>query len=132
MEPTEITVPGISKGYVSASAFPFLVGEFPLHHVDVYASCPGGYFLSKSYRTVFPNEIGRLRESILLQFPPTTPEINMTCRLFITASDGSYSQNVHFLKKNSKWIKGSVLTKYGQKDFRHEYFDPEFPKDYKW
>jgi hypothetical protein len=130
--PTEIVVPGIAKGYIFALALPHFVGEFPLHDVVVSPFCPSGWLPSVDYGTFFPNEIGRPRQFIYLQFPPTISERDLNCGLFISTSNGSYSQNVHFLRKDDRWTWGSILGKYGQKEFRDEFFGAGFPKDYKW
>ena len=120
--PTEIAVPGIAQGRVSATAIPHFIGKFPLHDVIVSPFCPMGWLPIVQFGNFFPNEIGRPRQSIYLQFPPTISEQDMNCHLFISASNGSYDQAVHFLKKDNKWIWGSVLTKYGQEEFRYEFF----------
>jgi hypothetical protein len=136
MGPTEIAVPGIAKGYVAANAFLRLVGEFPLHDVVVSPFCsPGvgwiGPLTGIDYGTVFPNEIGRTREYIYLQFPPTAQN-GATCHLFISTSNGSYEQQVHFLMQNNKWTWASTLFKYGHSEFKQEFFGTGFPKDRKW
>jgi len=136
MGPTEIAVPGIAKGYVAATAFPFLVGEFPLHDVVVSPSCnPGvgriGPLMGINYGTVSPNEIGRPRQDIYLQFPPTAQN-GATCDLFISTSNGSYEQQVHFLMHNNKWTWESTLFKYGHSEFKQEFFGTGFPKDQRW
>lgn len=136
MGPTEIEVPGIAKGYVAATASPHLFGEFPLHDVVVSTFCsPGvgwiGPLTGVDYGTVLPNEIGRPRQGIYLQFPPTAQN-GATCHLFISTSNGSYDQQVHFLMQNDKWTWASTLAKYGHSEFKQEFFGTGFPKDQKW
>jgi hypothetical protein len=136
MAPMEIEVPGIAKGYVAAIASPSLVGEFALHDVVVSPSCsPGvgliGPLTGFDYGTVFPNEIGRPRQGIYLQFPPTATK-GATCNLFISTSNGSYDQQVHFLRQNDNWTWASTLFKYGHSEFKQEFFGTGFPKDQKW
>lgn len=126
--PTEVEVPGIAKGYMFATAVPRLVGRFPLHNVFVAPFCPMGPLPSIDYGTVFPGEIGRPREGIYLQFPPTMPEQEITCVLLINASNGSYSQTIRFRRHDDKWTWASVLAKYGG-GLRREFFGPGFPKN---
>jgi hypothetical protein len=136
MGPTQIEVPGITKGYVAATASPRLFGEFPLHNVVVSPFCnPGVGWIGPptgfDYGTVFPNEIGRPRQGIYLQFPPTAQK-GATCHLFISTSNGSYEQQVHFLMQNDKSTWASTLAKYGHSEFKQEFFGTGFPKDQKW
>jgi hypothetical protein len=134
---TAIPVPEIVQGYIWATAYLLFVGEFPLHDVVVAPFCPMGWLPTVYHHTVYPNELGRPRQSIYLQFPPTVgnppkEQNDAECHLFINTSNGSYDQVVHFTKDGDKWTWGSRLTKYGDPEFRHDFYGPGFSKDHKW
>jgi hypothetical protein len=130
LAPTEIPIPGIAKGSLIAPAFSVFVGEYPLRDVIVHTFCQG-WLPIVEYRTYYPNEQGRPRQMIDLQFSPA-PGNSADCQLFISGSNGSYSQIFHFVKQDQTWVWGSILTKYGNDKFRHEYSGPNFPEDYKF
>jgi hypothetical protein len=130
--PFQTDLPGIRHGYIIANAIPMFEGKFPLHDVIVEQSCPDATPSTINYGTYYPREIGRPREMIVLQFPPTTPEKDAYCSISINASNGSYSQTVQFLKQRGQWTWGSRLTKYDEKGFRRDFAGAGFPIDYKW
>jgi hypothetical protein len=129
--PLEIQVPDISPEYIFSTAVPHFVGEFPLHDVVVSPFCPMGWLPIVDYRTVYPQEIGRPRQGIYLEFPPTLKESEARCVLFISTSNGSYSQIFQFSKQDDKWTWASKFGKYDA-DLKREFVGPGFPKDKKW
>src|SRR5271166_4374126 len=95
MRLTEIVAPGIAKGYVvAATAVPHFVGEFPLHGVIVSPFCHMGWLPSVDYGSFFPNEIGRPHQGINLSFSTTISELDRNCSLFMSTSNGSYTQTI--------------------------------------
>lgn len=125
--PIEIEIPGAHKGEMVSSAFPKFVGTYPLHNVFVAAVGPRGWLPSIDYGTIFPNEMGRPREGLALAFLPDRPKQRFN--LFINTSNGSYSQDILFLKVRDKWLWASHFFKYGIKKTLRVWAAPGFPKE---
>jgi hypothetical protein len=121
--PPLVGLPQLPKNWIEVNAFPKLVGEFPLHGVIVMVSCPNGRLPETvNLETVYPLRIGRPTQGLNLQFPASQSDRVMSCLLEITTSNGSFSQNVHFLKSANRWTWNSTIRKYGQKTFNHKFF----------
>jgi hypothetical protein len=129
--PTTSPVPSVNNDYISGQAFDHFVGKFPLHDVVVSIFCPLWSNIVQ-WGTVYPNDRGHFKQGISFGFKTPTLEKDAYCTFLIGTSNGSYSQVVQFLKNDDRWTWGSVLTKYGNSEFRHEYFDDGFPHDYKF
>jgi hypothetical protein len=131
--PLEVALPGINKGNIWATAFPHFVGTYPLNSVFVSAFCPMGWLPEVNYGSMFPKEVGRSRQGFYLQFPMSVKAKDRTCSFFISTSNGSYFQSVHFVKLESgKWTWASRLSKYGEKTVRRHFSSPGFPKEENW
>jgi len=125
--PIEIEVPGVHKGEMVSNGFPKFVGTYPLHNVFVAVLGPRGWLPSIDYGTIFPNELGRPRQGLTLTFLPDRPKQRFN--LFINTSNGSYSQDILFLKVAGKWLWASHFYKYGMKKPIRVWAVPGFPKE---
>lgn len=132
MGPLELATPGLPKGNILSNASPHFVGTYPLHNVFVSGECPRGVLPDIDYGTVFPKEMGRPRQGLYLQFPADIPERSATCNIFISTSNGSYSQSVHFIKQDDKWVWASKFGKYGKSKLRLSFFGAGFPRSLQW
>lgn len=125
--PIEIEIPGVHKGEMVSNCFPKFVGSYPLHNVFVAVFGPGGWRPSIDYGNIFPKEIGRPRQGIELTFLPDKPKRRFN--LWINTSNGSYSQDILFLKVGDKWLWASHFYKYGLKKPIRVWAVPGFPKE---
>jgi hypothetical protein len=124
--PIEMDIPGANKGEMLFNGIPHFVGTHPLHNVYVATAGPNGWSPDIDYGTVLPKEIGRPRPSVPLNFLPDKDR--QVFNLFINTSNGSYSQNILFLKVGDKWLWKSYFAKEGKKKPSRVWSAPGFPK----
>jgi len=104
-------VPGVHKGEMVANGFPKFVGTYPLHNVFVAAVGPRGWLPTIDYGTITPKEFLRPRQGLTLAFLPDKPRQRFN--VSINTSNGSYSQDILFLKVDDKWVWASHFYKLG-------------------
>jgi hypothetical protein len=101
-------------------------GTYPLHNVYVATFGPLGWLPGIDYGTVFPGEIGRPRQGLELRFRPDKPKQRFN--LLINTSNGSYSQDILFLRIGDKWLWASHLYKGRTKKPLRVWAVPGFPE----
>lgn len=121
---------GPRKGLMLANALPTFVGNHPLHNVYVATFCTTTAWLPNiDYGTMFPHEIGRPRQMLELLFRPEGDR--QWCNISISTSNGSYSQQVFFLKQGPKWGWASLFFSGRNKKPSKVITSEGFPKDWR-
>lgn len=128
MGPLGISTPNVQKGEMLTNGFPTLVGNYPLHNVYVQVYGPRGWESpGLDYGSIFPHELGRPRQGIEFHFQPDRPRQHFM--LLINTSNGSYAQDVLFVKIGDKWVWASRFSKMGIKKMIRVWNTPGFPKE---
>jgi hypothetical protein len=138
MEPIDLTdlKPSGNKdtdqfaGLVVTNLFMAFVGRFPLHDVHIAKFCQG-WQPGIDYGTVYPTlkELGKLQPFPVLAFRPLKDRQH--CFLNINTSNGSYQQDLFFLKQNDHWMYASRFSKYGRKKPIKVTTSPGFPNQWR-
>jgi hypothetical protein len=118
--------PQQKKGMMLVGTVPHFIGEYPLHNVYLSVHGPLGLYNRIDYGTMFPNELGRPRESPTLPFWPDKPK--QLFFLFISTSNGSYGQVVLVQKFGDQWLWATRFSKEGRKRPIRMWAQPGFPK----